>query len=410
MLVAGAAVGCSPGVGDDGPAAAGATDKAPTDSPGTSGPPPPSRAQLDDIFAAMADAVAGEQAADFVDAAGSTAWARRTWRSLAALGVADVSMRVLDSRPAGAPALTHATVEVSWAPGAAGVYDGARTSPRTVTFTVRTDGAGVLQVSRAGAGRNRGTPPWLFGPLAVTELDGGAAVVLPGASAELARRAPALTRAALAAVDESLTAVPASMRREVVVLAPATSRQAAGLLGRGSSVLDGTAAVTATSDGSGRTSAPVHVVLNPAELHRLSARGAQVVLTHEAVHAATGVAALQLPFWVVEGFADWVALRDGDVPVRVAAAELLGSVRADGLPRSLPRRVRQDGEAVLSYEAAWTAFRLLDRRVGETGVVGFYVDVLAGMPVGSALWRSTGLDVPELTGAWRANLRRLARG
>jgi hypothetical protein len=88
-------------------------------------------------------------------------------------------------------------------------------------------------------------------------------------------------------------------------------------------------------------------------------------------------------------------------------------VRADGIPKLLPTRSRfdpQQGGAVESYEAAWTAFRVLERRAGRAAVVGFYADVLAGVPVGSALQRNTGLDVPALTAAWRADVGRLARG
>jgi hypothetical protein len=217
-----------------------------------------------------------------------------------------------------------------------------------------------------------------------------------------------LTRRALAAVRTELAGSDVDTDRRVVVVAPATEADAVRLVGR---EVSGAAAVTTTVDGSPRTYAPVHVVLNPTIFDRLTRSGAQVVLTHEVTHAVTGAAASTMPLWVAEGFADWIALRDASLSLDVTTGRLSRFVRQEGLPAALPIDAEFAGHrsAGHAYEASWTAFRLLSRRAGDRAVLGFYADVRAGQPVAAALELNTGLDVAELTRAWRMNLRRFTR-
>ena len=63
------------------------------------------------------------------------------------------------------------------------------------------------------------------------------------------------------------------------------------------------------------TDSPVHVFVNPEVFDRLQPTGAQVVLSHEAVHVATDAARSDVALWLLEGFADYVALRDVDLPL-----------------------------------------------------------------------------------------------
>ena len=79
------------------------------------------------------------------------------------------------------------------------------------------------------------------------------------------------------------------------------------------------AAVTSTVDGSLAPGSPVHVFVNPDVFDSLRPQGAQVVMSHEAVHVATGAATSNLPLWLLEGFADYVALRDVDLPLTTTA-------------------------------------------------------------------------------------------
>ena len=68
-------------------------------------------------------------------------------------------------------------------------------------------------------------------------------------------------------------------------------------------------------------------------------------MSHEATHVATGASFATVPTWLLEGFADYVALDDAGVPVDVAAAQALERIREDGLPDRLPTgRPRPDGQ------------------------------------------------------------------
>ena len=79
--------------------------------------------------------------------------------------------------------------------------------------------------------------------------------------------------------------------------------------------------MTAPVDGSILATTPVHVFLNPTVYDKLDPLAAQVVMTHEVVHAITGAAVTAgPPLWLIEGFADYVALRD--VGLLVAAVSL----------------------------------------------------------------------------------------
>jgi hypothetical protein len=363
-------------------------------------------AELTEMFDAMSSAVAQQSPAGFISAAGSTPWARRTWRNLDALGVDKVDLTHVPDAAARSRA-AGVSVEVTWTPGADSTYAGETTVPRLVSFTVGVTGAGDAAVLGAGRVGDTLLPVWLMGDLDVSAVRDATVISTnrqgPQADVE------ALTRRALAAVRRVLDGSEADAGRPVVVVAPATAEQGASV---GGSALDDAAAVTTTVDGSRRLRAPVQVVLNPAEFDRLRPRGAQVVVTHEVTHAVTGVAASAMPLWVAEGFADWVALRDVRVPLDVAAGRLLAAVRRAGRPAELPTDAdfAKPQSAAPAYEAAWTLFRHLGRRGGERAVVGFYADVLAGQPVEAALKGNAGLDVSELTRSWRTGLERLARG
>ena len=90
---------------------------------------------------------------------------------------------------------------------------------------------------------------------------------------------------------------------------------------------DNIAAVTTTEDGSLAPGAPVRVFVNPAVFDRLRQRGAQVVISHEATHVATGATFASMPTWLLEGFADYVALDHAGVPSRWPPRQILARIR-----------------------------------------------------------------------------------
>ena len=100
----------------------------------------------------------------------------------------------------------------------------------------------------------------------------------------------------------------------VVVEVPASAAALNRSLGVPPGTYDSIAAVTATADGSSRRDAPVHVYVNPEVTAGLRRAGAQVVMSHELVHVATDAATSPVEPWLLEGFADYVALRDVELP------------------------------------------------------------------------------------------------
>ena len=111
----------------------------------------------------------------------------------------------------------------------------------------------------------------------------------------------------------------------------------------------------------------MHVFVNPQVFVPLEPEGAQVVITHEATHVATVAATSPSPIWLVEGFADYVALRAQHLPLRTTAARIIALVRTAGAPRHLPDEHEFAAGAPhleARYESAWLACRLLADSAG----------------------------------------------
>jgi hypothetical protein len=158
---------------------------------------------------------------------------------------------------------------------------------------------------------------------------------------------------------------------------------------------------------------PVHVFLNPRVFDTLGPRGAQVVLSHETTHVATGAAFADLPTWLLEGFADYVALAHAGIPVSTAASQILARIRKSGPPDHLPTAAELDPTATglgATYEEAWLATRFIAQEYGEAKLVEFYRKVGAGEKVEQAFRRNLGTSETAFVAKWRADLRDLAGG
>ena len=174
---------------------------------------------------------------------------------------------------------------------------------------------------------------------------------------------------------------------------------------------DNIAAVTTTADGSLATGAPVRVFVNRAVFGKLKARGAQVVMSHEATHVATEATFTSMPTWLLEGFADFVALEDAGIPVEVAAGQILDRIRTDGLPSRLPTSAELDPTATglgATYEEAWLACRFLAQEYGTDRLVRFYRKVSEGASAEEAFRTELGTTQPRFVSQWRSDLARLA--
>jgi hypothetical protein len=314
-----------------------------------------------------------------------------------ALRVDGLSLRYVDS--AGVPAADGSwtvRADLTWA------VRGFDPGPARIEVEVRLRSVdGALGVTGFGGSR---LPLWLQGPV---EVDRTASTLVVGAVGSLSPYV-GLVRRALPQVRRVL---PVTAGR-LVVEVPGSSSALDALLGVPEGTYRGVAAVTASVDGEVTADAPVHVFVNPEEMDRLRRTGAQVVMTHEAVHAVTGAPTSRAPVWLVEGFADYVALLDVDLPLSRTAAQVIDRVRRDGLPRELPATSDFDvaaphlGEA---YEAAWLACRAVVDLAGQQALVDVYREASASGDVDADLERA-GTSVAEVTARWRELLRAAAAG
>ncbi len=346
---------------------------------------------------------------ELVEAAGATAaaedWARRTWRALRALDVQEVALRYVTGADGELrrDGTLRAAVDVAWTPGPASGLPRRETWSTQVALTVRPVGD---DVAIEGAAQDRGPLPlWLAGPLDVRRAGDVTLVTVAGGAPDL--DASALARRAAARVASLDTA-----RQPLVVVVPPDAATAAALVGQPADGIAAIAAVTTTLDASEDQGGPTAVVLNPEAFEPMDARARQVVMTHEAVHVVTGAATATAEPWVVEGFADWVALRDDGADLDVSAGQALEQVRQDGPPDALP--AADDFSASshglgATYELAWLAFRMLGERHGDAAVERFYRACLGGTPVDRAARDAFGTSVAQITAQWRSYLERAAR-
>jgi len=259
-------------------------------------------------------------------------------------------------------------------------------------------------IAGIGGGDDR-TPLWLTGRVH-RFVSGRALVIARGGNGP---RYLGLARQALVDVAKVLP----SWRGRLVVEAPATEEQLDHALAAPQSQYANIAAVTTTVDGSLVPGAPVHVFLNPRVFDALGPRGSQVVLSHETTHVATQAVFADLPTWLLEGFADYVALAHAGIPVRTAASQILARIRKNGPPDHLPTPAELDPTATglgATYEEAWLTTRFIAQQYGERRLVTFYRKVSAGDSVDQAFRSILGTTQAAFVRRWRSDLRDLADG
>ncbi len=137
----------------------------------------------------------------------------------------------------------------------------------------------------------------------------------------------------------------------------------------------------AAPSGSTGSAGTDRVVLNPDAFARLTDEGRRVVVTHELVHvAARAELPGQVPLWLSEGMAEYVAWEPVRMPVQTAAARLLAQVRSAGAPGTVPTDGDFDparADVATAYQAAWLAVRHLAVTYGDERLLRFYRAVAA---------------------------------
>ncbi len=321
------------------------------------------------------------------------------------LGVTDLELRYVDEGPAlseteraefGADAW-RGTVDLSYA------YRGFDQHPaRIETEVVLVPEGDRVRLGPFGGPGVR-TPLWLVDQLAVVRTERSLVAVAGSA----AGRYPGLVTTAVREVQRVLE----SWRGSVVVEVPESGEQLEAALNATPGQYDNIAAVTTTADGALDPGAPVRILVNPTVFGKLRARGAQVVMTHETTHVALDAPFATMPTWLLEGFADYVALDRAGVPVSLAAGQILRRIRKDGLPDGLPTSEELSPTATglgATYEEAWLACRFLAQQYGARKIIAFYGAVNAGSSAAEAFESVLGTTESQFVSDWRQDLARLA--
>ncbi|MBC2933470.1 hypothetical protein [Nocardioides sp. zg-1228] len=196
----------------------------------------------------------------------------------------------------------------------------------------------------------------------------------------------------------------------VVVEVPASGADLDEALGAEPGTYAGIAAVTAAVGDSWDERGPVHVFVNPDVTAGVGRGGAQAVMSHELVHVATDAVRRPVEPWLLEGFADYVTLRDTQLPDRVALGRAIAVARREGVREALPTAADFDArgrDLQARYEEAWLACRIVAERLGERGLVELYDEVSGGSTPARAL-AEQGLSRDDLTTLWQDRLARVA--
>ena len=273
----------------------------------------------------------------------------------------------------------------------------------TVTYTFTRAGHGAVLAVRPARGQP--APAWLLsGVAAHIDRSGSAVVAAPRRLRDLSRY--------VATAERGIRQVLPTPTGRFVTYLPRTRAGFDAVLAAAPGEYDEIAGVTTTVDGSHAATAPIAVVLNPDVWPSLSESGRRVVMTHEATHAATGSVTVDLPRWVSEGFADYVAVSAAGLPLRVGAGATLRHVRGDGAPARLPpdSAFARTGPALdRAYALSRLAMRTIAERYGPDALVAFYRRLLAHpQHIGAALRAELDTSLPALTRQWQRDLLELA--
>ena len=185
---------------------------------------------------------------------------------------------------------------------------------------------GKVRIASFGGPGER-TPLWLVEPLSVVRTP---RTLLAVAGSSPGRYPGLVTKAV-----QQVTQVLPDWKGRLQVEVPASEDELNAAVDAQPGEYDNIAAVTTTADGSLAPDAPVRVFVNPQVFDHLKQRGAQVVMSHESTHVATDAPFATMPTWLLEGFADFVALDHAGVPVDKAAGQILPRIRKEGLPDRL---------------------------------------------------------------------------
>ena len=165
----------------------------------------------------------------------------------------------------------------------------------------------------------------------------------------------ALARKLLQVADHAYAQVGAAWtghwERKAVILVPKDEREAERLVGARD--LSRVAAVASSSVESGATERVLgnRIVVNTDNVARYNGLNLQVLITHEMTHVATRTLGDGVPLLLVEGFADWAALKPLGYPFAVTRPNLARAVREGRFDGTLPGDGEfRDEDAAVAYD------------------------------------------------------------
>ena len=271
----------------------------------------------------------------------------------------------------------------------------------TIAMVFQRIGASTRIVAIGGHGDRSAL--WLDGPTAIAI--GSRLVVIDATSRSLAAYV-GLGQFALNAVAKVLP----DWHGTLVIEVPTDQAQLDDVLQTPSAQLTDIAAVTTTADGTLTNGSPIHVFANPDVFDTMTTLGARVVMSHESTHVATDGPLTTMPTWMLEGFADFVALDHAGIPVQTAAHQIIARMASQGIPTHLPTPedlAPTAGGLGATYEEAWLAWRYLGLTYGEPKAVAFYDAVKDGASLSKAFAAVLGTSEAAFVQGWRADLRQL---
>ena len=249
---------------------------------------------------------------------------------------------------------------------------------------------------------------WDVGP--VRSVLRGPVLVLGNVATNRLAAVASASQQALAAVRSTW---PYPWSHRVTVVVPADAQDMAALVDMPQFEIDGLGALTNTESPDYRGRGAVRVTVNPMYFWQSSPLSQRRVLRHEFTHVAQlGLGPAlngQVPGWMVEGIADYVAYLHSGVPFSVVASDLLDRVRTGRLP-AFPADIAVSAasplqQKVLAYETGWTFCVYLADTYGPQAPFRFYralalADGSTSQRVASSLREVSGQSKADAVRSW----------
>ncbi len=210
---------------------------------------------------------------------------------------------------------------------------------------------------------------WDTGPLQTAATSRTLVVFHPGDSV-LANRLLGAAERGYAQVGASWSG---AWEHKVVILVPRDQAEAERLVGARD--LGQVAAVAASSIESGPFQRVLgnRIVVNSTNVRRYDQLNLQVVMTHEMTHVATRTIGQGVPLFIVEGFADFTALRPIQQPLAFTRPALAATVRAGRFSATLPSDADLRGaDASVAYDASSSFCLWVANTFGESKLQALY--------------------------------------